>query len=291
MTEIEYDTAQEMKTSTLVYVIDEDQHSIVPADMDTGISRDLLIKFRNRVLKNHVCSFFISPQDLAVKVSVDLVRCIASLKIKHEIDDIYKKQKVLPKLIAQGGYGSDLNDMPVDLADKTEIKSNSIVFNNQQFSYSVTALHLATQISEGNLNALKGFMTFDKTTWRVLVVLLEQFEVSHEYFNNAILATTDIDLLRILVSLVGELCLLPCADAVCQTARFANKREVIEATQKYKYVATPFFTTISYTLSRIANSNFDILRFHLLEAKKNKQWQAYNAIKKSMKQKHVEQQH
>ena len=79
MTQIEYEEAQAIRIPSLIYVIDEENHPVLPKHVDVGSSAEKLGDLKT-VLKNcHVVNFFSSPEDLVVKVTQDVARLIGSI--------------------------------------------------------------------------------------------------------------------------------------------------------------------------------------------------------------------
>ena len=79
MTQLEYEEAQAVRLPTLVYLIDEDHHPVLPKHVDTGAGAEKLMAFKARLRNAHVVSVFTSPEDLALKVTQDVVRLIGAM--------------------------------------------------------------------------------------------------------------------------------------------------------------------------------------------------------------------
>jgi hypothetical protein len=76
MTQLEYEEAQAIRLPTLMYLIDEEHHPVLPKHVETGTGAEKLVAFK-AVLKNaHVVSGFMSPEDLASKVTQDVVQLV-----------------------------------------------------------------------------------------------------------------------------------------------------------------------------------------------------------------------
>lgn len=79
MTQSEYEEAQTIQLPTLIYMIDEEHHPVFPKHVDTGIGAEKLVAFKARLKNAHVISAFTSPEDLAAKVTQDVVRLVGTM--------------------------------------------------------------------------------------------------------------------------------------------------------------------------------------------------------------------
>lgn len=67
ITEMEYDRARERELPCLIFLMHED-HPIRARDVETGPGAEKLVRFKERLKRAHVCSFFKSPEDLRAQV-------------------------------------------------------------------------------------------------------------------------------------------------------------------------------------------------------------------------------
>lgn len=79
LTHLEYEEAQTIRLPSLIYVMDEDAHSVLPKHVDTGLAADKLRDLKQRLKERHVVNFFSSPEDLASRVTQDLVRLLGAI--------------------------------------------------------------------------------------------------------------------------------------------------------------------------------------------------------------------
>ena len=79
ITEAEYEAASEAGIKRLIYLVD-DAYEWKPTWIDRGTSAVLISQFKEKLRKHHIVATFTSPDDLAVKVSNDLVRELTSQK-------------------------------------------------------------------------------------------------------------------------------------------------------------------------------------------------------------------
>lgn len=82
LTELEYDEAQLMRLPSLIYLIDEGSHAVLPKHVDTGSTAERLRDLKQRLKESHVVGFFTSPEDLAAKVTQDLMRLVGVMEKK-----------------------------------------------------------------------------------------------------------------------------------------------------------------------------------------------------------------
>jgi hypothetical protein len=71
ITHIEYDEAQKFQLRSLIYILDEN-HPIPPKNVETGPGAKKLQEFKEQLMKDHVVSFFTTPEDLQAKIMHDV---------------------------------------------------------------------------------------------------------------------------------------------------------------------------------------------------------------------------
>jgi hypothetical protein len=79
LTQLEYEESQAIGLPSLVYIMDENSHPVLPKHVETGAGAEKLRNFKQRLKEKHVVSFFTSPEDLASRVTQDLVRLLAAV--------------------------------------------------------------------------------------------------------------------------------------------------------------------------------------------------------------------
>jgi hypothetical protein len=79
MTHIEYDEAQRLSLPSLIYVIDEENQPVLPKHVETGAGAEKLADLKNILKKNHMVSFFTSPQDLRARILHDVPELLRTL--------------------------------------------------------------------------------------------------------------------------------------------------------------------------------------------------------------------
>ena len=79
LTRLEYEEAQVIRLPSLIYIMNEETHSILPKHVETGLSAERLREFKQVLKKSHVVNFFSSAEDLAAKVTQDVVRLVGAI--------------------------------------------------------------------------------------------------------------------------------------------------------------------------------------------------------------------
>jgi hypothetical protein len=90
LTQLEYEEAQIIRLPSLIYVIDEETHPVLPKHVDTGSSAEMLCGLKAVLKKSHVVNFFSSPEDLAAKVTQDVVRLTSAIAREPTADVLSK---------------------------------------------------------------------------------------------------------------------------------------------------------------------------------------------------------
>lgn len=79
LTQLEYEEAQALRLPSLIYLIDEERHPVLPKHVDVGSSAEHLRELKAGLKRSHVVNFFSSPEDLAAKVTQDLVKLVGAM--------------------------------------------------------------------------------------------------------------------------------------------------------------------------------------------------------------------
>ncbi len=78
LTHLEYEEACALKLPCLVYLIDDDRHPVLPRHVEVGDSALKLVQLKAILRTTHVVSLFASPEDLAAKLTQDIVRLLSA---------------------------------------------------------------------------------------------------------------------------------------------------------------------------------------------------------------------
>lgn len=95
MTQLEYEEAQIVRLPTLIYLIDEEHHPVMPKHVDTGVGAEKLKAFKALLKSAHVVGSFTSPEDLAAKITQDIVRLVGAMTATPGA-------QVVPQIMANG---------------------------------------------------------------------------------------------------------------------------------------------------------------------------------------------
>lgn len=79
LTQLEYEEAQTLHLPSLIYIIDENAHPVLPKYVDTGASAEKLFALKEKLKKSHVVNFFSSAEDLTAKATQDVVRLLKAM--------------------------------------------------------------------------------------------------------------------------------------------------------------------------------------------------------------------
>ncbi|PAU78379.1 DUF4062 domain-containing protein [Halomonas salipaludis] len=279
ITELEYQAAIIKKLDVYVYIINEKEHSIKAIHVENDEKREKLRKFIGKLSDNHIYAKFDSPEDLVVTLSSDMVRVVTAYEVEKSIADMLEKQKYTQQsyVAAEFSYDLEQSQLKIDNEFMSKIRSR------KKFSEHMIGLYLATHISEDNFEVLKGFVSFEAATWRSLIFFLTDSGINEEKISQEIICTFDLDYLRLLIKLSGDLSLQGTLDSICIAARSVNGSCLMEIVNKYRYIATPFFQVVSDSLSNMKNIDIFLLEIHMEESKKSNHYQAYNAFKNAKK--------
>ena len=107
-THLEYIEAQKLKLPSLIYIIDEDKQPILTKHIDSGVNGNKLIQLKDELKRKFMVSFFTTPDDLAAKISQDILPILQSIGVavdegkfsKTSIEEIFKKFTIRPKKYA-----------------------------------------------------------------------------------------------------------------------------------------------------------------------------------------------
>ena len=275
ITQREYERALAENKNILVYLMDEDKHPVLPSSIDYGDDAERLARFKQTLLDRHVCDFFVSPNDLATKVVVDLFRDLdlpdgEKMKAQAALDT------ELPGLVAAGGYSVGLMREELNLSNILTKTDNGIVLASSQLNDLLYSGYIALSLAEGNFNVLRGTLTFDGNVWDLLHHLCQHYKISYSALSVAIAGAYDVLHLRILISLAGRLRCEHSVDAICnQYVNHPNlEKEMVE------YGAAPYTIrdVVKYALGRMPARVKPTVEHYLKVAKSRKHWQAKRTL-------------
>jgi hypothetical protein len=97
-THLEYIEAQRLSLPSLIYLIDESRHLVLPKDVEVGESATKLKKLKEAVSASHVVSLFFSPDDLKEKFLGDLAGLFQREKLGLESRELEVLVSKLPRV-------------------------------------------------------------------------------------------------------------------------------------------------------------------------------------------------
>jgi len=98
ITQLEYEKAQQLRLPSLVYLLDEARQAILPGYVDTGASAGLLRAFKDELKKQHVISYFTTPDDLAKKIVLDVPRLAQCAGAEVRQSELTKIVAAIPRI-------------------------------------------------------------------------------------------------------------------------------------------------------------------------------------------------
>ena len=90
LSQLEYEEAQLVRNPSLIYLIDEEAHPVLPKHVDTGESAIRLRALKDHLRTTHVVNLFTSPEDLVSKVTQDIVRLTGAISKRPTADTLAK---------------------------------------------------------------------------------------------------------------------------------------------------------------------------------------------------------
>jgi len=274
ITQREYEQAYNDQKRILAYLIDEDHHPVLPKFFDTGEDARKLRDFKQLLKTRHTCAFFSSPEDLAVRIGVDLMRILDADGDASKSSRVQQFSSEMPILLAEAGYGVGMSQHVLVLSDILAIDpQNQIVISEAAMKEIVAAGYLAVNLSRGNCSVLKEILTFDLGFWRLLITLVRHYGVPAGVLGAAITACRDPVQFRLLTRLSGELRLVECAEAICRTSLFNLGKLKRRFSELREDRVTPLEDVVRSALCAMPAAALPIIEKYEHEAKVRKRWQ------------------
>jgi len=194
-----------------------------------------------------------------------------------------KFDKEMPRMLAEAGYGLDMNRNKIDLS--------YMIYGNPNMGEDVAASHdmrtlmaagyLATNVSPGRFDVLKHIVTFDPDYWRLFVHLVKHFGIDQENLSTFIELCDDAMQFRLLAKLVGELSLVRCVDSLCR--RMLSSPSLDRQFDELRQEATPIRKVVAEALASMPNSILPVLEGYLDRARAQKRWREKQVIDSAIK--------
>lgn len=147
-THLEYLEAQRLSLPSLIYLIDEARHLVLPKDVEVGESATKLRSLKETVSALHVVSRFCSPEDLREKFLEDLAGLFRREKIGLESRELELLVSKLPRVTwindeRLAFLTAQLGDMASRYTRRTVIKEvlEFLLIGDRQSAVFLTAKH------------------------------------------------------------------------------------------------------------------------------------------------------
>ena len=274
----EYLEAFKNEKTIFIYLIDEDNHFVLPKFIDKGKKAKKLKELKNIVQKRHICSSFSSAEDLALKIGIDLLDFIDK-KERIENKTIIKSELKLEisEIFVNAGFSYGLTKNKIDVSDFILVKNNRVNFADERVSEILSATKFALQFSDGNFGVLDGIITFDKNEWHLILKLVEHFGIKEDKLINHLENCDNPFQFRILLSLVGELNLKKCIKPICKIYLYGNlETKIREINEPIRSIRDALVDS----LSKMSVDIIPIVEYYENRAKEKKTWRKKKAFEK-----------
>jgi hypothetical protein len=276
-TQMEYEEAFQHKKNILIYLIDEEQHPVLPKHVDKGIDALRLSQFKELLRSRHTWKSFRSPDHLAGQVIASLITLF---------DDIGENvraalEKDFSHILVEAGFlFSSGVDLMVSLKpDGTAL--GGFRFTDKNLEAVMAAAFLAQTLRNGNFEVLSHFVTLRHETWEALIFFLRRGGLNEEALATEIKNCDDSLQLRLLIKLAGELRATPCAEAICK--RLFDSIQHHKIIQEFQIAVTPFNKTVEEALRQMPQSTRPVIEKYVDLARHHKKWQAKRTLESSLK--------
>ena len=98
LTHLEYLEAQRLSIPTLIYLLDEERHLVLPKFVDRGDGAEKLSSLKSELKRRFTVGFFTSADDLAPQVSQDLPVLLAKLGVDVQPNILAHLVEALPRI-------------------------------------------------------------------------------------------------------------------------------------------------------------------------------------------------
>lgn len=278
-TELEYEEALAQKKDIRIYILDEQNHPILPKFVDKGENADRLSRFKEKLQSKHMWKLFRSPDDLVSHISMDLIN------IFNDIGENVRAalEKEFSPLLFEAGFifGGEMT-LVVSLKPDGN-HHGGFRFNDKDLEAIMASAFLAQNLSKGNFHVLDYFVSMRQQIWEVLIYFLTQSGVNEEALSKAILNCDDSLKLRLLIKLAGKLKIASCTEAICK--RLFDSIPHHKIIKEFQIQVTPFNKVVEEALREMPDSARSIIQQHLELAKSHKKWQAKQLLESALKAK------
>ena len=274
ITQREYEQAFASKKTILIFLLDEGKHPVLPKDVETGAGAQKLADFKSLLKSRHVCAFFSSAEELALKVSIALARLL-NVDQETEVGQtrIEELRRQVPILLAASGYGVTLSEHVSDLSGIFSAgEDGKVIVDDLQFRNLLTAGFIALRLSKRDFTVLKDIMTFDKELWSLMIILLTHYGVDPVALRSEMATCNDAVELRLLIKIAGELRYADCTELLCEITLAKLPALSTHFNQVHQGPVTPLEDVIKIALSSMPQTVLPIVETYLEKARLLKRW-------------------
>lgn len=282
ITELEYLKAREFNKPIYMYVIDEENHPVLPCYVEKGDSAIALHKFKEIATLKHKVEKFSSPDNLSRLIIEDITNLF--LKKENYFEEISNNKSNEIDIDRQislrmSDFTSNSN---LNFYSLFSIKDdNSKQIKDEVIESAMIAGVLARELKNKNYDILQGVISFRPEVLRVLLVLLNKNDIDQDSLSNEILFCKNSFQLRLLIYLAGELSAEACVNSICMRLIGGRRDHVIII--KSKFQIRSFNEIIKVALGSMPISTQNVLKKYLNLAKESKNWHAKRTLEGAIK--------
>ena len=280
-TELEYEEAVKQKKEIKIYILDEQNHPVLPKYVDKGENAERLSRFKSELQLKHMCKYFSSPDNLASHISMDLINIFND--IGENVRAALEKE-FSPLLFEAGFLFSGEMTLMVSLKPDGDFQGG-FRFNDKDLETIMASAFLAQSLRKGNFYILEHFVSIRHQIWELLIHFLKQSGLNEETLSNAILNCDDSLMLRLLIKLAGKLKLASCTESICKKLFDSIPHHKI--IQEFQIEVTPFNKVVEEALKEMPASARLIIQQYLELAKSHKKWQAKQLLESALKSRNL----
>jgi hypothetical protein len=271
ITQREYEEAYRERKTILIYLLDEQNHPVLPKFVDRGEDAVRLAELRELLKARHTCSLFSSPQDLAVNVGVDLIHQLETKMESRKDERSREFSREIPKLLFEAGYAIGMDSNVIDLSDILELDGDSkLRVRDPAVKEVAIAGYLAVNLCRGNYDVLRHILTFDQRTWLVLIALVRHYGTNAQQMGDFIEKCRDPMQFRLLVALAGELSAGECAEPICR--RLLMGSDLHSELSYLRQQVTPIHDVVRRALASMPTTVLPVVERYLEASKKMQRW-------------------
>ena len=281
-TELEYEEAMNRKLPCLIYMIDENRHTILPSNIDKGKDAEDLIKLKSRVVEENHCGYFRSIEHLQYQVIRDLIGLFDDLGWwASNADDSNasgterESNNGKIQICAWGSHNGfvDLTKVPMDARQKADMAASMLI----------------SRFEQGDFAALYGVVTLKYEIRNALRALMPLRDIDEIALTEEISRTTDALYLRILIDIAGLTRSSASVMAICDRVINEGRRWDMSI-KEMGYEMRSFMSVAEEALGRMPLTGEGVIAEYALRARLIKKWHEKDAFENALKRIRLQQQ-